>query len=589
MTDILLNWLNNEVKLSKNIQNISEDFANGYFFGELLYKYKLLPQFNQFQNNNKKFSITKNYILLQYKFDELKINFNDKDKTELLSKKKYKAEMILFQIRERIFSKLLQIDQITERIKNQKILNKVYKHVLNNTNPRKRIKNSKPKQKTYSFEEQKIKEKEEEINKNIKKKRLASANLPRLSKNVLNIGKNKQFSSGIKSIVANNVLNKHENKEIKDALKEIEKIENIHMKTKKNIEILEKKKHQNEEKRDKENFDSWKKSYQKIKQFEEEKNKQKLQKINRLKLATQNSFIKANHDLLIHINEFDVNLDHLGLNAKNELGVDSKKKNEISTGQYMKSIMDAVKEKEKMRKQYEIRIKRISGQEKLDNIFEDQKDIGVNSELEKEIKKRPKSSATTFMFYSNKNKNIDKDKIPLFDSSKNRSYTAKNILKKQIEYKENMLNDINQKYIRPKSGLYFNKNIPLNNNNELSEEVGSHLELIDDENSKKLDKDDKEDNSSLDDDYTHIDVYDEKKFFERIFREGGNYFRNKAKERHKEVEYNRKIIKNVVYSLLDITDLCYDYKKKHNSKLVDVEEWNKFINNFLKGKPLINN
>ena len=48
-------------------------------------------------------------------------------------------------------------------------------------------------------------------------------------------------------------------------------------------------------------------------------------------------------------------------------------------------------------------------QEKLDNIFEDQKDIGINSELEKEIKKRPKSSATTFMFYSNKNKNIDKD------------------------------------------------------------------------------------------------------------------------------------------------------------------------------------
>ena len=109
-----------KVKLSKNIQNIAQDFANGYFFGELLYKYKLLPQFNQFQNNNEKFSITKNYILLQYKFDELKINFNDKDKTELLSKKKYKAEMILFQIRERIFSKLLQIDQITERIKNQK-------------------------------------------------------------------------------------------------------------------------------------------------------------------------------------------------------------------------------------------------------------------------------------------------------------------------------------------------------------------------------------------------------------------------------------------------------------------------------------
>ena len=592
MTDILLNWLNNEVKLSKNIQNITEDFANGYFFGELLYKYKLLPQFNQFQNNNEKFSTTKNYILLQYKFDELKINFNDKDKTELLNRKKYKAEMILFQIRERIFSKLLQIDQITERIKNQKELNKVYKHVLNNTNPRQRIKSAKPVSKINSLDEQKIKEKEEEKNKSTKKKRLASAKLPKLSKNVLNIGKNKQFSSGIKSIVSNNVLNKHENKEIKDALKEIEIFENIHMKTKKNIEMLEKQKHQNEEIKDKENFDSWKKSYQKIKQFEEEKNKQKFHKINRLKSATQNSFIKANHDLLTHINEFDVNLDHLGLNAKNELGIDNKKKNEILTEKYMKSIIDAVKEKEKMRKQYEIRIKRISGQEKLDNIYEDQKDIGINSELGKEIKKRPKSSATTYMFYSNKKKTPDKDKIELFDSNKNRPYTAKNILKKQIEFKENMSNVKNQKNIRPKSGLYFNKNIPINNNYELTEPAGSQLELID-ENSKKIDKDggkdDKEDKSSLDDDYTHIDVYDEKKFFERVFREGGNYFRNKAKERHKEIEYNRKIVKNVVYSLIDITDLCYDYKNQHNSKLVDAEEWNKIINNFLNDKPLIKN
>ena len=57
MSDILLNWINTEVKLSKKIQNITEDFSNGYFFGELLYKYKLLPQFNQFKNNQEKSSI----------------------------------------------------------------------------------------------------------------------------------------------------------------------------------------------------------------------------------------------------------------------------------------------------------------------------------------------------------------------------------------------------------------------------------------------------------------------------------------------------------------------------------------------------
>ena len=95
-----------------------------------------------------------------------------------------------------------------------------------------------------------------------------------------------------------------------------------------------------------------------------------------------------------------------------------------------------------------------------------------------------------------------------------------------------MLNDINQKYIRPKSGLYFNKNIPLNKNIELSEGAGSQLELID-ENSKKIDKetkDDKEDKSSLDDDYTHIDVYDEKNFLKEFLEKGETISESKLRK-----------------------------------------------------------
>ena len=56
----------------------------------------------------------------------------------------------------------------------------------------------------------------------MKKQRLASARLPKLSKKALNIGKNKQYVSGIESIVSNNKLNKGENRIIKDTLEEIE-------------------------------------------------------------------------------------------------------------------------------------------------------------------------------------------------------------------------------------------------------------------------------------------------------------------------------------------------------------------------------
>ena len=37
---IVLNWLNNEIKLRPKVVNIVEEFSNGYKFGEILYKLK---------------------------------------------------------------------------------------------------------------------------------------------------------------------------------------------------------------------------------------------------------------------------------------------------------------------------------------------------------------------------------------------------------------------------------------------------------------------------------------------------------------------------------------------------------------------
>ena len=40
MSDNLIKWLNQEMHLSRQITNISEDFKTGYLFAELLYKTK---------------------------------------------------------------------------------------------------------------------------------------------------------------------------------------------------------------------------------------------------------------------------------------------------------------------------------------------------------------------------------------------------------------------------------------------------------------------------------------------------------------------------------------------------------------------
>ena len=565
MTDILYNWINKEVKLSKQITNFIDDFSNGYFFGEILYKYNLLPQFNQFKNNSEKTSIAKNYLLLQYKFDELKINFTENDKKDIINKKKYKAEMLLFRIREKLLSKLLQIEEIEKTAKNRKEMNKIYNNVIKGINPHQRAQTARAKNKEKIKTDNKYNTNMQTArltqNTTTKKERLQSAKLPKLNKNVIKIGKNRAYISGLESIASNNNLTNQENTLFKQTLKDIEIFENIHMRNKLDIELLEKRKHQKEETKEKNNLESWKKNYKKLRQFDEEKKEKANQKINRLKSATQKSFYQTKQSCFTNIDNFDKKLERLGLNTKGE-NIETKK-NEISTETYMKTIIDAVREKEKMRKQFNIRMKRLKGIEESNEIKEDNKEISNEDFLLEKSKKRPQSSATTFMFFNNKMKaNKTETAITNMTKIKNRPITAR------INMYHNK-NNINNN--RPKSSLYTNQ---INNfNNKTSnhtEEVGLLTNI-----NKEYSLNENE------------EAFDDKVFFDDLDKENMNYFKIRTEKRHKEIIYNRKIIKNTVNSMLDIVDLCYNYKNENNKKLVEMEEWNKIISKFIQGSLII--
>ena len=564
MTDILYNWINKEVKLSKQITNISEDFFNGYFFGELLYKYKLLPQFHQFKNNSEKTSIAKNYLLLQYKLSDLKISFTEQDKKDIINKKKYKAEMLLFRIREKLFSKLLQIEEIETEVKKSKTINRLYNDVIKGKNPQQRIQSAVPKK----SEKMKIESKDGTTlnsarltqNKISTKERLQSAKLPKLNNNVIKIGKNRAYIAGLESIVNNNIISNQENTILKQTLKEIEIFENIHMRNKLDIEQLEKRKHLKEEKKEKSNLESWKKNYKKYKQFNEEKKEKDYEKINRLKSATQRTFNQTKKNCFSHIDIFDKKLEHLGLNTQIE-NMETKR-NEVSSETYMKSIIDAVKEKEKMRKQFNIRQKRLKGIEESNEIKEDKKELSQEDILSEQNRKRPKSSATTFMFFNTKNKN-KKTVLSNSPKFKNRPITAR------INVYSNK-NNIIKKDIRPKSGFYTSK---INNNDDKTSNQTEEMGLLTNINKEYL--------------LNENVIFDEKMFFDDLDKENINYFKIKAEKRHKEILYNRHIIKNTVNSLLDIVDLCFDYKIENNKKLVEMDEWNKIISKFISGNLII--
>lgn len=50
----VLSWIQNDVRLSKPVQNFEADFSNGYFFGEILRQFDIIPDLSQFSKKTNK-------------------------------------------------------------------------------------------------------------------------------------------------------------------------------------------------------------------------------------------------------------------------------------------------------------------------------------------------------------------------------------------------------------------------------------------------------------------------------------------------------------------------------------------------------
>ncbi|KAH9509298.1 Sperm flagellar protein 2 [Bulinus truncatus] len=67
MTGILCRWLNEELHLSTRITqaSISKDFASGYLIGEVLHKYQIQDDFDQFSQNQTSESKLNNFTRVE--------------------------------------------------------------------------------------------------------------------------------------------------------------------------------------------------------------------------------------------------------------------------------------------------------------------------------------------------------------------------------------------------------------------------------------------------------------------------------------------------------------------------------------------
>ena len=99
MSDLILQWLNDEVQLSRKISNFEDDFQNGYLIGELLSKHNQQLNFEDFRDQNHRDSKINNFRLIFPTLNQLKIQFDSRLSDQIIRKERDVAKNLLYQIK----------------------------------------------------------------------------------------------------------------------------------------------------------------------------------------------------------------------------------------------------------------------------------------------------------------------------------------------------------------------------------------------------------------------------------------------------------------------------------------------------------
>jgi len=104
MSDVIVRWLNDDVRLSKKVTTFERDFANGYLFGELLSKHGLLKNFEvDFKDDQDYTCKRQNFAALRAAFGDtaqaLGVKLKDEQVTEIMNQDRGTSLRILFQMR----------------------------------------------------------------------------------------------------------------------------------------------------------------------------------------------------------------------------------------------------------------------------------------------------------------------------------------------------------------------------------------------------------------------------------------------------------------------------------------------------------
>ena len=114
-SEIVLNWLNNEINLRPKITDISKSFSNGYHLAEIFYILKLISteEFSQFVNTQNLSDKKSNFSKIEKICQKLFNLIIPEEEINMIIKKDYsKAVVLLYKIRNCIYKNNIHFNEI---------------------------------------------------------------------------------------------------------------------------------------------------------------------------------------------------------------------------------------------------------------------------------------------------------------------------------------------------------------------------------------------------------------------------------------------------------------------------------------------
>jgi len=120
MTNLIEDWLNNEVKLSKKITKIEEDFSNGFLFGELLHRYQQISNFIDYKNKEDHETKVSNLKNVETSLRDLNVKLDKGRIFDILNQKRGVAARYLYQIKMFLSKKCINFENLMSKKGNWK-------------------------------------------------------------------------------------------------------------------------------------------------------------------------------------------------------------------------------------------------------------------------------------------------------------------------------------------------------------------------------------------------------------------------------------------------------------------------------------